>query len=415
MTLAQSHHPDPDDIPAQAGDADADDALLRYVTRRGAARAGHQALHFHLSRITRSFRTRKHLRVAAGMLKELMAPLPRPPFILKNGDIVLIGKTIDQSRIAEATEMLGYILAGEPLTRGPAEDSALFTLYDLETHYRILLGNVRHIADTEARADAARRPAKSDFQPARIGALIERLGQLELANMVRQQTVWTVPPSGETQPKPLFDELYISVDGLRAAIGFEGDIASDPQFFQLVTRAFDKYMLATLLQDRSAEKRPISINVDLQTLLSPEFQKFEHLRPSGWHGQIILEVQFANVWSDLAAFLAVARAVKENGFSCCIDGVSHHALPLVNFHRLEADYIKVVWDDALLALDEASLRDVCRAFRDCGSDRAILTRCGRQEALQFGLAANLRMFQGWYVDGLGRTPHISRKATPRAS
>jgi EAL domain-containing protein (putative c-di-GMP-specific phosphodiesterase class I) len=232
--------------------------------------------------------------------------------------------------------------------------------------------------------------------------------------MVRQQTVWTIPQGAEPRPQPLYDELYISVDGLREAIGIGDELADDPQFFQLLTRAFDKYMLSTLLPDRSAEKRPpISINVNLQTLLSPDFIKFEHQRPSGWHGQIILEVQFANIWSDLGAFLSVARAVRENGFSCCIDGVTHQALALMNFDRLEADYIKVVWDDALLALDEASLRDVCRAFRACGSDRAILTRCGRQEAVQFGLAANLRMFQGWYVDGIGRGP--AQKPAARAS
>jgi EAL domain-containing protein (putative c-di-GMP-specific phosphodiesterase class I) len=233
------------------------------------------------------------------------------------------------------------------------------------------------------------------------------LSKLELANMVRQQTVWTIPPGEE--PRPLFDELYISVDGLREAIGLGREITNDPQFFQLVTRAFDKYMLATLLRDRSADKRAISINVNLQTLLSSDFVKFEHQRPLGWHGQIILEVQLANIWSDLPAFLSVVRAAKQNGFSCCIDGVTHHALPLIDFQRLEVDFIKVVWDDALLQLSEASLRDICRAFNVCGKERVILTRCGRQEALQFGHAANLRMFQGWYIDAIRR----ERIRTPR--
>ncbi len=367
MGMAQPHTIGEFAPPLLAADGDADDALMRYVTRLGAARAGHHAVHFHLSRIARNYRTRKHLRVAASMLKELMAPLLRPPFLLKNGDIVLIAKEIDQGKISESLDMLSYLLSGEQLVRTPGDENALFTVYDLASHYRILLGNVRQIADTETRADAARRTQKSGLQPARLGALIERVGHLELANMVRQQTVWTIPPGGEP-PQPLFDELYISVDGLREAIGIGDELADDPQFFQLLTRAFDKYMLSTLLRDRSAEKRPISINVNLQTLLSPEFIKFEQQRPSGWHGQIILEVQFANIWSDIGAFLSVVRAVREKGFACCIDGVTHQALALMNFDRLEADYIKVVWDDALLTLDEPSLRDVCRAFRACGSD-----------------------------------------------
>ena len=85
MVMAQSHST-AEPAPPLAADSDADDALVRYVTRLGAARGGHHAVHFHLSRIARNYRTRKHLRVAASMLKELMAPLPRPPFLLKNGE-----------------------------------------------------------------------------------------------------------------------------------------------------------------------------------------------------------------------------------------------------------------------------------------------------------------------------------------
>jgi EAL domain-containing protein (putative c-di-GMP-specific phosphodiesterase class I) len=390
----------------RAIEADTEDALVQYVLRLDNAREGHFAIQFHLSRITRTRSGRKHLRIAASMLQELLDPLTRPPFILRNGDIVLINKEIDEKKIADSIEMLQYLLSGEPLVRAGGGKAALFTLYNLGSEYPQLLASVRQLVESQARADkarglaAARQPAKSAVHSARVGELMERLGRLELANMVRQQTVWAIPP-GE-RPQPLFDELSISVNGLREAIGLGQEIADDPQLFRLITRSLDKYMLSTLLRDRSAGKRPISINMNLQTLSSQEFFRFEHQRPLGWHGQIILEVQFADIWSDLPAFITIAHAMKETGFCCCIDGVTHSALPLVNFDRFEADFIKVIWDDALLQLDEASLRDVCRAFNACGKDRVILTRCGRQEALQFGLAANIRMFQGWHIDTIGR-------------
>lgn len=409
-------HPTSRDAAEQAAEGNAEDALVRYVLRLGPAREGHRAVHLHLSRITRNYRGRKHLRIAASMLEELLGPLPHPPFMLRNGDIVLIGKGIDDRKVADSIEMLRYLLSGEPLARTAGGEASLFTIHDLESEYPQILASVRQISEAQVRSDTARdvanarRSTKSAWQSGRVGELMDRLGRLELANMVRQQTVWTAPP-GE-RPQPLFDELYISVDGLREAIGLEGEIADDPQVFQLVTRAFDKYMLSTLLRDHSADKRPISINLNLHTLLSPEFFRFEHQRPLGWHGQIILEVQFANIWSDLPAFLSVMRTVKQSGFSCCIDGVTHHALPLINFHRIEADFIKVIWDDALLQLTEASLRDVCRALSACGKDRVILTRCGRQEALQFGHAANIRMFQGWYMDGIGRERAQPRRRQP---
>ena len=404
--MAQQQNPTSWNPAGAATEADTEDALVQYIVRLGPAREGLSAIQFHLSRITRNYRGRKHLRIAASMLRELMDPLQRPPFILRNGDIVLVGKEIDQKKVANSIEMLRYLLGGEPLVRMAGGITALFTTYNLETDHSQLLANVRQLSESQARADkarglaAARQPAKNAAPSARVGELMDRLGQLDLANMVRQQTVWTIPPA--EPPQPLFDKLYISVDGLREAIGMGQEIADDPQLFQLITRAFDKYMLSTLLRDRSAGKRPISINMNLKTLLSQEFFQFEHQRPLGWHGQIILELQFADIWSDLPAFLSVTQAMKQTGFSCCIDGVTHPVLPLVNFDRFEADFIKVIWDDALLQLDETSLRDVCRAFNACGRERVILTRCGRQEALQFGHAANIRMFQGWYIDRIGR-------------
>ena len=332
--------------------------------------------------------------------------LPRPPFILRNGDIVLISKDIDQKKVADSIEMLRYLLGGEPLVRMAGGIAALFTSYNLETEYSQLLANVRHLSESQARADkarglaAARQPGKNPAtQTARVGELMDRLGQLELANMVRQQTVWTIPP-GES-PQPLFDELYISVDGLREAIGLGQEIADDPQLFQLITRAFDKYMLSTLLRDRVAGKRPISINMNLKTLLSQEFFRFEHQRPLGWHGQIILEVQFADIWSDLPAFFSITQAMKQTGFSCCIDGVTHPVLPLVNFDRFEADFIKVIWDDALLQLAETSLRDICRALSDCGRERVILARCGARRRCNSGTPRTFGCFRDGIWTGSG--------------
>src|SRR6185437_13860758 len=319
--MAQPQNSTPWNPAGAAIEAATEDALVQYVVRLGDARDGLYAIQFHLSRITRNYRGGKQLRIAASMLRELMDPVPCPPFILRNGDIVLISNDTDQKKVVDAVEMLRYLLSGEPLVRMAGGKAALFTLYNLGSDYPQLLMNLRQLSESQARADRARglaatpQPGKKAAPSARVGELMNRLGRLELANMVRQQTVWTIPP-GEL-PQPLFDELYISVDGLHEAIGLGREIADDPQLFQLITRAFDKYMLSTLLRDRSAGKRPISINMNLQTLLSQEFFRFEHQRPLGWRGQIILEVQFADIWSDLPAFVSIAQAMRQAGFSCC--------------------------------------------------------------------------------------------------
>jgi EAL domain-containing protein (putative c-di-GMP-specific phosphodiesterase class I) len=394
-------------------EANAEEALMRHILRLGAARDGHVAIRFHPSRLTRSY-NRKHLRTAAGMLCELMQPLPQEPFILRDGDIVLVGKGFDGRKLAEAVEMLRYLLSGHPLAANRGEEPP-YTAYDLATNHLPLFASLQRLAQTPPRIAAGSRPAlvrevsRNALHAARVGELVRRIGRLELANIVRQQTVWAIRP--DEAPQPVFDEVFVSVEGLRDAIGLGREFSDDPQLFQLITRSFDKYMLATLLRDRSSAKRPISINVSLQTLRAPEFLKFESQRSSDWQGQIILEVPFAGIWSDLGAFFEIMRMVRQSGFACCIDGVPYSALPLVNFGRIEADFIKVTWDDALLQLDEDDLRSVCKSLNACGKERVILTRCGRQEALQFGHAASIHLFQGWHIDTMAK----SRAPAPKSS
>lgn len=384
-------------------DATAEEALMRFVIRLGAERRRRHAIQFHLSRLTRAHRNRKHSAIAANLLKELLEPTLHDPFVLRDGDIVLVREGADQGKLDEAVEMLRYLLAAEPPLHAAGEQP--FSIFRLDTEYLPLLANLLRLSDAEDRRKPQRRapprePRRSLLPPAELGAIMQRIGKLELANFLRQQTVWELAPA--EPPRAVFDELYVAVAELGEALALGPEVMQDPQVFGLVTRAFDKYVLSTLLSDRAGPRRPVSINLNLQSLLSAEFLKFEAQRHVRWRGQIILEMQFANIWSDLPSFFAVMRDAREEGFACCVDGVTHAALPLVDFARIGADFVKLVWDDAMLQLDEAGLRDFCRALRDCGTGRVVLTRCGRHEALQFGQAANIRLFQGRVVDALAR-------------
>jgi hypothetical protein len=95
--------------------------------------------------------------------------------------------------------------------------------------------------------------------------------------------------------------------------------------------------------------------------------------------------------------------LQERGYRRCLDGVTHQALLYVNFRRLDVDYVKVVWDDAMLSLDERALAELQDVIADCGSERIILTRCGRRQAIDVGQAMGIEMFQGWQVDQANRS------------
>jgi hypothetical protein len=158
--------------------------------------------------------------------------------------------------------------------------------------------------------------------------------------------------------------------------------------------------LTRLAWEQFGVSRPVSVNINLATLHSAEFLKFDNERASGWRGRTIFEVQLSDVWSDVSAYLAIADLVKQRGYFRCFDGVKHDALPCLNLQNLKVDLVKLVWDDALLQLDEAATRSLGHVINEFGAKRFVLIRCANKEAIQVGHSLGIQLFQGWYCDRL---------------
>ncbi|HZB94229.1 MAG TPA: EAL domain-containing protein [Stellaceae bacterium] len=387
-----------------------EEMLYAYLQQVAELRSGQRALIFRLSRLQRSHRRDKHLQIVANMLQEVLDQYPGRLFQLRNGDVVMVCKGITRKAIDETTELLRYLFNDDPLAREGAEQADFCVAYDLEVNHPDFLAALEEIRESEAKLRNTRPPpvnlaASGETGPldsARASDLIAAMNRIDLSTMGRRQTVWEMVPGKPAQPR--FDEFFFSIDKLRSAIGDNFDLAKDRQLFFYLMRWLDRYMLTTLLRDHLHFHRPLSVNVNLSTLLSPEFATFDGQRPTDWRDRLILEIQLADLWSDLPAFLTLSEGLKRRGYQRCLDGVLYKALPFINFRRFDVDYVKVVWDDALLQLDDKTLRELCAAIADCGKGRIVLTRCGRREAIRVGQAMGIQLFQGWQVDHANQAP-----------
>ena len=381
-----------------------EDTLISYLEQVAGGRTGQRALVFRLSRLHRSHRRDKHMQIVANMLQEVTREYPGRLFALRNGDMVLVCKGISRKSIDETTELLRYLFNDDPLAREGAMQADFCSTFDLEVSYADFLTALEEMRAAEAARRAARQPAQSmsrggDTGPldsARATQLIDAVSRIDLSAMGRRQTVWEMVAAKPAQPR--FDEFFFSIDRLRQAIGENFDLAKDRQLFLYLMRWLDRAMLATLVRDHANFQRPLSVNINLATLLSQEFATFDDQRPTDWRDRLILEIQLADLWSDLPSFLAVSEGLRQRGYQRCLDGVLYKALPFVNFKRFDVEYVKVIWDDGLLQLDDRELRELCAAIAECGKERIILTRCGRREAIKVGQAMGISLFQGWQVD-----------------
>ena len=384
-----------------------EDALFIYSDQLVNARAGQRAMIVHLSRLERSHRNDKHLQVVVNMLQQVMDQYPGRLFALGSGDVVAICKGITRRAFDETTELFRYLFNDDPLASESVQRADFCALFDLEIDYPQFLFALEEIRETAARqsraaarASAPRLETSATRSP-RVDDLIKSLSRIDLAGLIRRQTVWQMSPTKPSEP--IFDEIFVSLDRIRKAIGASFEITKDRQLLHDVMLWLDQHLLAMVTRYHASIMRPLSVDIHLATLLSQAFDNFDKNPTIQTRDRIIFEMQAAELTSDLPGYLSATRRLQERGYRRCLDGVTHQALLYINFRRLDVDYVKLVWDDALLSLDEGAMGELQDVIADCGSERIILTRCGRRQAIDVGQAMGIEMFQGWQVDQANRS------------
>lgn len=394
-------------IPNEAKTPPAEAQLLNHVQHLSDARSGQRAVLFHLSRLQRHNRRDTHLQIAANMLEDIVLRFSGRLFVLATGDIVLICKSARRKTLEGAVALIRYLFNDDPLAQHDDTGGEFCTLYDLETDYDRFLGVIRRLKEAQERRLAGDLPRRGEppsrprrpLDPEHLGEVLGIIARADLSNVMRRQAVWSLPPGAP--PQRLFEELFVSIDELGQALAPDYQLGNDRWLFQYLTQALDRRVLSQLIHDYPSLSRGLSINVNVATLLSPEFAAFEEYLPMRARGKIVLELQLADIWSDVGAYLFAENVVKQHGYRLALDGVRRRALPLIDAGRLGVDYLKLIWEDALLALDAEELQEFRQAV-EATPARIILMRCDRAEALSFGHAAGISLFQGWYLDRLTR-------------
>ena len=116
----------------------------------------------------------------------------------------------------------------------------------------------------------------------------------------------------------------------------------------------------------------------------------------------MIELQLVDIFADVSEFFFARDYLSEKGYRLCVDGVTHHSLPLVDRKALGTDLVKVLWSPAFIdeSPDEGKREKVQQAIDRCGKSRVVLARCDSPEAVRFGHQLGITMFQGRFLDAL---------------
>ncbi len=406
MTLATAVASPPPPVASQ------EYALLDHAVRLERNLAGRLALHIHMSALGGQDHREKQIEIAVQQFEESVGGMDGQLYRTIAGDMIFVGDDGQSEEIDGAVERLRQMLSDDPIAQPSDGDSqdGFRTRYALERDYPQFVALTRRLFDlseaqrheNDSAENTAAGPAvlvERDLTPAQLGKLEEALANADLSALMRQQPVCAMTP--DDPPETIFHEMYVSIDDLGRTLLPGVSIASDPWLFQHLTRTLDGRVLRQVVHDYAKTTKAFSLNLNVSTVLSAEFRRFEQSIGQGVRGRLIVELQQIDIFSDMPAYLFAREYLRELGFRVCIDGLNHLTLPFVDRGKLGLDLLKMHWSDDLLgSMGQDAIAALESAVRAAGVGRIIMCRCESENALRMGHNMGISLFQGRHIDTL---------------
>jgi len=387
--------------------------LLDYMQRLEKHKEGRKVVHLHLSELRPMNRRDQHIRTAASNFDSMVSALDAQVFTVKNSDIFVIYKDTTHHQVETSVQQVRYLFDDDPLVAEEEHSDQKFaTWYNAEEDFDTVLQTVQNMAQAErkrqtevrgrmdARAALKAKQEKGEPLTPKVLARIETaLLRADLSNLVRRQYICRV--DAQMVPEQMFSELFISIKDLRETMLPNVNLVANRWLFQHLTTTLDRRMLAMLTKtDSISFSGDISFNINVATVLSPEFQAFDDNISAGRRGGMIIELQKEDIFCDLGGYIFAREFVQEKGYKVCIDGLSVETISIIDRERLGADMAKLIWHPDLADGGDEMHERIRSLVKRGGPDRIIMCRCDDREAIDYGRSVGIDLFQGRYVESL---------------
>ena len=393
--------------------------LLDLVQRLERLRAGRIGIHLHFSKLSRAYSRERYLRIAVDSFATFVSGFEGQLFQLENGDVFFLAKDATGTMLEASVERVRMLFSLDPLfeTSTPRGGSAFSTWYDLEKDYDKLLEVARDLLrqaerkrafDTLSNEKIVKKP--TPLAPDILGKLEQSLETVDVTNIARRQTVCTL--IDDAPPQPLFEEIFISIEDLQNIVIPGIDISTNTWLFRYLTQTLDRRIMLMLIRDGVMSSRPFSLNLNVSTILTSDFARFEEIITPQLRGRLVIEMNVLDVFSDVEAFLFARDYLHDHGFRLCLDGLTHHTLPFYNRSKLGFDLVKIFWSPAALEdILPSMIPEVRNIVMETGQANTILCRCDNEDAIRLGQDLGIVMFQGRQVDRRLTAARISAPST----
>ena len=396
---------------------------------------GWQAVHFKLADLMEQYQSEYQVKIAINLINDLLKTYEGGIFLLQDQGIIVLVQQLEKTILNKLVFQLRYLYMDDPLayTDDGHENPDFCTIYDLSRDWnsfadmcnKRMAAAARKATHSERVAETAtprtpmlespageRRPATSPLitPAAPASSLFEaveaEIRSADLSAVMRRQPVCVVGQNFST--RRLFDECYLHIPHLRQVLVAESHMLTNRWLFKYLSCVMDERVLALIRGDlASLRVSPISLNLNVETLLSEHFEAFDAALAPELKSSVVLELPVVDVFADMTAFTLARTQVQKMGYRVCLDGLTISSFINIDRKRLSLDLLKVQWN-ADVEADLASRQNVelARAVAECGHNRVILCRCDNKLAVDYGHGLGITLFQGRFIDSLA-TPTLA--------
>ncbi len=334
-------------------------------------------------------------------------------YILSTSDIFVVGRDLSLKTIEDmerAARRLFLATEDEVNLHG-----GFVRRFFLERDYSRLMFLMEKLSANaeKARAEEQKRIRGALLVPQYLDAILRNINNFNIIKLIRRQEAVQISAKGM---QSLFFEYFTSMVDLKRAIAPDVDVLSNRWLFRYLSETLDLRMLG-ISQDLYAHTpNVISLNLNLSSLFTTEFDSFlKNLPPEM---KIVAEIQLTDVFQNIRNFQTACTTLHERGHRILIDGLSVAGTTFLDFNQFDVDYVKLT----IPRLD--SEEDVLRtnAFAlEYDPNKIILMRVESEEAIRWGLLRGITKFQGYFIDSVvanlcrGRCPNRANCTMPQCA
>ncbi len=233
--------------------------------------------------------------------------------------------------------------------------------------------------------------------PMQLDQLERNLLNMEIFQMLASQTAYVIV--GGSRPQPIFVEHFISIADIKEKLLPNYNLHADKWLFQRFTRSLDKKLMEALPKWDSMQGKVVSININIETVLTPAFDEFLPRFKRKNNQPLVVEMRLFDVMSDIEKFFQARDKLTKAGCRISLDTMDVHSLAILNRDLLAVDFLKISWKSGYKNIIGTDFeKKIKTAIKTLGEMRIILCHCDAEDALKFGESVGIHMYQGFLID-----------------